>query len=173
MNRTPSLRTIRRPDVNLAIDLDDSRWKSMTTLGNKAFHTQDFDSARRHYRLAMLEALALLTGVKHRTFAESALPAAIIVVSALNIAKNWVRLGDPRHGVAEIQRAIAHLLEVLQDESAPNLLKDSCAQHLPRALSELVALKNDDMEAAQQISEDVESAQRSVFAYLQSSSPTH
>lgn len=159
--------------VTSQADIDDSHWKYATTQGNTAFENGQFNLARQHYRLALFEALSLLSNVRNRTYKDSPMPAPILVISASNIANTWSCLDDPQHGLLELQQAIVHLADVLQDVTAPINLRDSCAQNLPRAIQELMRIRQECEQPAKSTEDMVETIQGLVFEYMQSASTSN
>lgn len=151
-------------------EIDDTNWKTATVQGNDCFGKAQYSLARQHYRLAMLEALSLLANTRNGTYTDSPSPAPILVVSASNLANAWLSLNDPAQALVELQQAIVHLADVLQDDAAPSILRGACVQHLPRAIQERARIRQEHDLADQAADETLKNVQKLIFEYLQSRS---
>ena len=151
----------------------DEQWKQVTEKANNAFAEQRFGDAAGLYRSAVSEARRVFDGSSAGTGANAEHAVPMIVVSAVNSAQNYRYLGELMALENEFESAAKIFVATLSDANRPRALRDACARHLPRLLSEYRSLVGELGLDASRFNACFHKSRTAALQYVKETQPTH
>ena len=132
----------------------DSRWKRLTLQANAALNAGHLDAAGIAYDQAYHEARMIFAEAWNGYVLVQPHAPPMLIVSATNAANQRRARGDHKAANEQLISAVQIFTEALNSTRAPELLKSTCAEHLPRLLAELSVARSE----TKSIVEDAKSA---------------
>ena len=132
----------------------DSRWKRLTLQANAALNTGRLDEAGIAYDQAYHEARMIFAEAWNGYALVQPHAPPMLIVSATNAANQRRAHGDEKAAIEQLISAVQVFTEALNSTRAPELLKRTCAEHMPRLLADLTVTRGE----TKSIVEDAKSA---------------